>query len=73
MSIWTILWALWGLAFFCIEIPAWRNKEDGDTLSEHVWWWIGLNAQKTRIIRWRRIAFLAGFAWLGVHLFTGWV
>jgi hypothetical protein len=40
--IWTILWLVWIAAFFAIEVPALLNKQDGDTLSEHVWAWASI-------------------------------
>lgn len=73
MTFWTVLWVLWLALFLAIEIPAWRNTERGDTLSEHVWRWLGRGRPMTRSVRWRRILFLAFAAWLLVHLTTGWV
>lgn len=42
MSIYTVLWILWGLAFCGIEGVALFNKGRGDTLSEHLWAWLGI-------------------------------
>lgn len=38
MSIDTLYWLLWGLAFVAWEAKAVLNKKQGDTLSEQVWW-----------------------------------
>lgn len=73
MSIWTIAWLLWGAIFFAIEIPAVRNKQPGDTLSEHVWKFLGRGENQTRWIQSRRIVFLAFWAWLSFHFISGWV
>jgi hypothetical protein len=38
----TWLWIAWGLAFVVIEGVALFNSSRGDTLSEHVWAWLGV-------------------------------
>lgn len=42
MNRFTLLWALWALAFCVIEGVALVNKSRGDTLSEHLWAWLGI-------------------------------
>ncbi|AGM12101.1 hypothetical protein M050_gp03 [Streptomyces phage Sujidade] len=73
MTIWSWLWVLWLGAFVVIEGVALARKEQGDTLSEHVWKWFhtqrGQKADKTT--RLRRFVLLAFVAWLSVHFLTG--
>lgn len=70
---WTVGWVLWLVMFLAIEGAALVNRDRGDTLSEHVWKWFGLRGKPSGY-RWRRFAFLAFWAWLTVHFFTGgWV
>lgn len=67
----TIGWAVWILAFFAIELPAIRNKRDGDTLTEHVRRWFALRDKPTGW-RMRRFALAAFLLWLATHFFLGW-
>ena len=68
----TELWALWLLFFAVIEGAAIANKEKGDTLSEHVWKWIGKRGYpKPSGYKWRRGALGVFFAWLIAHFFWG--
>lgn len=70
---WTVGWVLWLVMFAAIEGAAIFNKKPGDTLSEHVWKWFSIK-DKAKGYRRRRFAFLAFWAWLTVHFFTGgWV
>lgn len=75
MSIWTILWIIWGVYFLVVEGWALFNSRGEDTLSEHVWAWLGYDDRKvgppTGSERLRRFATLAFLAWLVVHLLTG--
>ena len=73
MTGWTVGWILWLGMFVAIEGAALFNKDRGDTLSEHVWHWFSIKG-KPRGYKLRRLAFLAFWAWLTVHFFTGgWV
>ena len=66
------LWIIWGALFFAIEGPALANKKYGDTLSEHIWKWIGKKGyQKPVGYKWRRASLALFFVWLIAHLFTG--
>ena len=68
----TWLWAIWGLFFLAIEGGAIMDKRPGDTLSEHVWKWIGKKGyEKPSGYKWRRGALGAFLAWLAYHFFTG--
>jgi hypothetical protein len=73
----TILWVLWLAAFVVVEGVALFNKEEGDTLSEHVWKWFGIGEvgkprpEITGWVRARRFGLLAFMAWLTVHFVTG--
>ena len=70
---WTVGWLLWLAMFLAIEGAAIFNKEKGDTLSEHVWKWFAIR-NKPSGYRLRRFVFLAFWAWLSIHFFTGgWV
>lgn len=78
-------WAwLAGLAFLgALEVVTLVRSVRGDTLSEHVWMWLGVRLQRDP--RWpdktpnaktklARIAVLGFLAWLIVHFATGgWV
>jgi hypothetical protein len=69
---WTVLWLAWIAAFFAIEVPALLNRQDGDTLSEHVWSWFAVkDKSKKGLVRARRFCLLAGLAWLCAHFLTG--
>ncbi len=69
----TTAWLVWIVMFFAIEVPAIFNKQEGDTLSEHIWKWFSVNV-KSKGWRIRRIGLMATFCWIVVHLFTGgWV
>jgi hypothetical protein len=46
MSGFTVAWLVWGLAFAVIEGVALVNSRRGDTLSEHVWAWLGTGAYR---------------------------
>jgi hypothetical protein len=68
----TLAWILWVAAFFAIEIPAIRNRREGDTLTEHLRKWFAVQSGSGpgtgRWWRLRRLALLAALAWLVVHL-----
>ena len=44
MSPWTWAWIGWGVYFAVVEGMALFNSRPGDTLSEHVWAWLGYAA-----------------------------
>lgn len=73
----TLLWVLWLVAFLVVEGIALFNRQEGDTLSEHVWKWFAVGeAGKARPeitgwVRARRFALLAFMAWLTAHFLTG--
>lgn len=75
MSGWTWLWLGWGLYFVIVEGLALFNKRGGDTLSEHVWAFLGYDERRvgppSGSERLRRFLTLAGLAWLVIHLLTG--
>lgn len=74
MSAWTWAWLAWGLIFAVIEGMALANSREGDTLSEHVWAFLGYSEgirTPTGWTRLRRFLVLAFLAWLSVHLLTG--
>jgi hypothetical protein len=88
MSVWTLLWVAWGLAFAVIEGLALFNSRAGDTLSEHAWAWLGIKrralwrrkpgSKATRVrptwtLTALRVLFGLAMLWLGLHLTTGWV
>jgi len=69
----TELWIFWGVFFAVIEGAALLNKEPGDTLSEHVWRWIGKRGNpKPSGYKWRRGALLTTLLWLIGHFFGDW-
>ena len=66
------LWIIWGLLFAAIEGAALLNKKPDDTLSAHVWEWIGVNGRpKPTGYKYRRGALGAFFIWLIAHFFWG--
>lgn len=76
----TPLWALWVAYFLVVEGIALFNSKGGDTLSEHVWAWLGYRLKDDHGVqveyptgsqRLRRFLTLAFLAWLVVHLLTG--
>lgn len=70
MSLWTVGWLLWILWFVVEEGFALANKQENDTLSEHVWKWASIK-NKGNGWRLRRFLLLAGMCWLLVHFMTG--
>lgn len=61
MSVWTILWLLWAVAFAVIEGLSIRNDAKGDTLSEHLRLWFRTDTKLGRT------------AWLVISgIFFGW-
>lgn len=72
-QVFTNWWIAWVALFFLIEGVAVRNKAKGDTLSEHVWKFLGVNGFKVPSYPWLRRGIFAGlFMWLIPHLFLGW-
>ncbi|XVU25827.1 hypothetical protein ACQPZJ_01845 [Actinoplanes sp. CA-054009] len=74
MSVWLWLWIGWALYFLVVEGIALFNSRAGDTLSEHVWAFLGFSEGIRRPSGWtrlRRFLLLAFLAWLIVHLLTG--
>lgn len=78
MTVWDWAWLAWGVLFCVIEGMALFNSVGGDTLSEHVWAFLGIRNLDGRRIqnpggwaRLRRFITLAFLAWLSVHLLTG--
>ena len=72
LDTYTCLWIIWGLFFLAIEGAAIANKQSGDTLSEHVWKWIGKKGyEKPSGYKWRRAVLGFFLLWLIIHFFTG--
>lgn len=72
VSSYTSLWAVWIAMFVAVEGSALFRKEKGDTLSEHVWKWIGKRGyEKPSGYKWRRGALGLFLAWLIAHFFFG--
>jgi len=69
----TWAWAAWGLYFVLLEGWALYRSRPGDTLSEHVWAWLGIGEgrQRSGWTQLRRALLVMGLAWLVVHLLTG--
>jgi hypothetical protein len=73
------LWLVWIVYFLVVEGIALFNSKGGDTLSEHVWAWLGYRigpdgthvGYPTGSQRLRRFLTLMFLAWLVVHLLTG--
>lgn len=82
MNMWAWLWISWIVAFLVIEGAALIRKGARDTLSWHLWWWLGLWPSGEGQVKtyptfgvWLRRMFLLCFTvWLVVHIFgNGWV
>ena len=75
MTIYTVLWLLWGVYFLVVEGFALYKSKPGATLSAHVWAWFGTDSKsrgsKTGWARLRKFTLLAFLAWLVVHFMTG--
>jgi hypothetical protein len=77
VSPWTWAWVGWAAYFLVVEGMALFNSRPGDTLSEHVWAFIGVRPAGADLrdpsgwTRLRRFLVLAFLAWLSVHLLTG--
>lgn len=70
-DLYTWLWIGWIGAFAVIEGAALINKDEGDTLSEHVWNWFKVKDEKSPR-RTFRMVMLGGFlGWLSIHFMTG--
>lgn len=61
-----------GLIIGVVELVALLNKRDGDTLSEHVWKWVGVGRHWTVGFTIRRLAVVVFLGWLLFHLSLGW-
>lgn len=71
MSGWTIAWLVWIAAFFGIEGPALFNRQNGDTLSEHLRAWFAINNKSnTGWVRVRRLGLVLPLAWFCFHILT---
>lgn len=87
MNTFTVLWIGWAVAFAVIEGVALFNSKRGDTLSEHLWAWLGVRKTMWKIdrmqlapgpvvtpkwtLRVARIVFIALMAWITLHITTG--
>jgi hypothetical protein len=77
VSLWTWAWLGWAVYFLVVEGMALANSRSSDTLSEHVWAFIGIRRKGADLrnpsgwTRLRRFLVLAFMAWLSVHLLTG--
>lgn len=75
MSVWLVAWLIWAAYFVVVEDIALFNSTKGDTLSEHVWAWLGYREGRVGkpkgSERARRYLTLGFLAWLVVHLLTG--
>lgn len=70
MSIWTILWLMWIVAGVAIEIPALVNREDGDTLSEHIRKWFKVKDPRPTALTWiARGTLMSILIWFITHFF----
>lgn len=77
VSWWLIAWVVWGVYFCVVEGLALANRRDGDTLSEHVWAFVGArrgSAAWRPVTGWtkvRRFAVGLFMVTLGVHFLIG--
>lgn len=81
MSGFTIGWGLLALAGLVLEGIALVNSGRGDTLSEHVWAFLGVRRKGDGsgkvtpkwTLRLARFSFVSAAVWLVVHLTTNWM
>ena len=77
MSVWTILWILWGVFFAVVEgfglYFEYKRKAVGATLSEHVWRWAGvIGARGPRwLVHARRLILALFMVELTAHFMAG--
>lgn len=69
MSPYTVAWLVWIASFVAIEGAALKDARKGDTLSEHIRSWFGVTGEGS-FPKLRRVALVAGLAWLSLHLIT---
>ena len=76
MDEWVIWLSLTVGSFLALEIPALRNRREGDTLSEHVWRWLKVRTARSdagaSFLILARVALGAFLIWLAGHLAMGW-
>lgn len=70
MDVWAWLWIGWIVAFVVIEGLALKDRDRGDTLSEHVWEWFSVK-KPGPWAKARRTLLAAFMLWLSVHFLTG--
>jgi len=71
-SKYTKLWIIWILAFGVIEYSALQDKDEGATLSSHIWKLIGTNTPGRNWENWvARIGLGGLILWAIPHFFTG--
>jgi hypothetical protein len=75
-------WIFWAISFLAIEGIALFNSVPGDTLSEHVWAFLGVRSKNkkpgnfvspTWTLRVARLGTVSGLVWLIIHLTTNWM
>jgi len=81
VSGWTWAWAVWVAYFAAVEGMALANSKRGDTASEFVWAFLGIDRNTVGTdnpgrhpsgwTRLRRFAVLAFLTWLVAHFLTG--
>lgn len=76
----TIGWVSLAVAGFVIEGIALFNSRPGDTLSEHLWAWLGIKRKEPNFVtpKWTlrvvRTIFVSAMLWFILHITTGgWV
>lgn len=68
----TTAWIMWGVMFLVIEGGAIVDKRPHDTLSEHIWRWIGIRGyKKPNGWKARRAGLGIFLLWLVGHLLGG--
>lgn len=68
--VFTVLWLIWLGIFIIIEGLALADRDEGDTLSEHVWKWFAIKG-KGKWVTLRRLALVTLMVWLTIHFLTG--
>lgn len=76
MTVWTVLWLLWGVFFAVVETAALvvrvKRGEMGATLSEHIWKWFAVKGNRwPYLVHLRRLVLVAFMAELTVHFASG--
>jgi hypothetical protein len=71
MSVFTILWILWGVFFLVVELIA-LKRAPGGTLSETIWRWAAVKGYRwPHLVHLRRVVLALFMVELTIHFASG--